>query len=256
MVDGHRGTGSMSITQSRTSWGVELGRHRFSVTRVREARTIGGLDRPPIRVRAPVPRAPSRTPAWPIAIGAFASISAFGLFVVGAIASEPAIPRQQSRYSLSLPVPARAAAVVKALARARKPQAAAHDASAWSDLSGSRFDLGDEPYVVRAMQAGEFQEWLGSDGQRRFLSAGPEQADGDRRCRELALLVRDPNGSSRTRTARRCGPLADAGRTMAASTPASTASDVADLSPDANARPADPAYVVVGEADPAVAAGR
>lgn len=193
---------SMTVAQSRTSWGFEIGRHRLSVTRTREARTIGQM------IDAPRSR-PSHRPAWPLAIGAFASVSAFGLFVFGAVASEPLMPRQQVRYSVSLPVPVRASRPVKDT-RVHKIRTAPAlvDAGEWigSNLSGPRFDAADEPYVVKAMHTGAFQEWLNSDGQRRFLNVGPEQAEGDRRCRDLALLIRASDNSSRTRSARRCLP--------------------------------------------------
>lgn len=193
---------AVTITQSRTSWGLEIGQHRLALTRMREARVVGQLKDPPARNVA--------KSAWPLAIGTFASVSAFGLFVFGAVASEPLPLPQFGRYSVSVPVPARSAAseVDAPIRRARKIRVAvppvAVPTSQEVAFSGSRFELADEPYVTKAMRTGEFQEWLGADGQRRFLSVGAEQADGERRCRELALLVRRTDGSNQARSARRC----------------------------------------------------
>lgn len=194
----------MTVIQSRTSWGVEVGRHRLSVSRTHEARTIG---RTGDLSRRPISRTLVFRPAWPLAVGTFASVSAFGLFVFGAVASEPLLPQEKARYLVSLPVPIRATKPVKAV-HIRKAQTLSRstDARKWVDEvpSGPRFDAADEPHVVQAMHTGEFQEWLAPDGQRHFLSVGSEQAGGRSRCRDMALLVRGSDGSSRTRTARRC----------------------------------------------------
>lgn len=188
-----------TIKQSHTSWGIRFGRHEFEVTRTREARAIGQHTVP--FVASQVAR-----PIWPLAIGTFASVSAFGLFVFGAVASEPLLPGGRSHYSVSVPVPALTSKVSVAVP-SRRATNRAKDRSVVPILavaSGPRFDAEDESYVAKALRSGEFQEWLGSDGQRRFLNAGPEQAEGGERCRDLALLVRRTDGSSRTRSARRC----------------------------------------------------
>ena len=193
---------AVTITQSRTSWGLEIGHHRMAVTRMREARVVGrhaefGAARSAVR------------PVWPLAIGTFASVSAFGLFVFGAVASEPLLP-QFARYSLIVPVPARSETPVITIPirHARKVRTAVPPTTALpaqdAISSGTRFEAADEPYVAKAMRTGELQEWLGADGQRRFLSAGAEQVDGDRHCRELALLVRRTDGNNQAYGARRC----------------------------------------------------
>lgn len=206
--------GPVTITQSRTSWGIEVGRHRMAVTRMREARTVGGTD---------APRGQPTTPKsiWPIAIGTFASVSAFGLIVFGAVASEPLPFVGHQRYSVSVPLPAPSAKQTTGHpAHAPKARIVTMIAPATpladdADASAHRPALPDEVYVARAVRTGELQEWLGADGQRRFLSAGPEQVDGDQRCRALALLIRRTDGGNEVRNSRRCADAPASGRAVA-----------------------------------------
>lgn len=206
MVDAaHSAMNSNSVTlmQSRTSWGIEFGRHRISLTRMREARAVGRLD--DASSGRSIPKL-----IGPIVIGTFASVSAFGLTVIGAGASEPSPFQGSPHYAVSVPVPTRA--TKRPVRLPDRPSLKSRQASAETGtpprsgeiLSGARFDAEDEPHVAQAMQAGEFQEWLGADGQRRFLNAGPMQAETGKRCRDLVLLVRRMDGSSHTRSARRC----------------------------------------------------
>jgi hypothetical protein len=62
----------------------------------------------------------------------------------------------------------------------------------------------DEVYLDNAMRTGEMQEWIGSDGNRRFLRVGPEQVVGGRRCRALATLIRRTEGDNEVRQSQRC----------------------------------------------------
>lgn len=239
---GHPARGPVAITQSRTSWGIELGRHRLAVTRMREARTVGGADA--ARDRPTTPRS-----VWPVAIGTFASVSAFGLIVFGAVASEPLSFAGHQRYSLSVPLPARSARATpdrstrppKARVAAAIPPAVTLDDGA----DGSALPiLADEIYVARAVRTGEFQEWLGADGQRRFLSAGPEQVDGDRRCRALALLIRRADGGNEVRNSRHCTDAPASGPatvSLEEDAPSRAASDVALVSPEEEAAGQDAA---------------
>ncbi len=192
----------MTITQSRTSWGFELGRQGLIVTRSRDTRTIGA------RYTAVSIPPPARRFVWPFAIGTFVSVSAFGLVVFGALAAEPALFSQPSRYLLSVPVPARAPrhAISPRPHRLKSRWAALAPSSPLFDesIAGDRFGVEDELYAAKAMRTGKFQEWLGADNQRRFMTAGPAQIETSHLCRNLVLLVRQMDGSSQTQSARRC----------------------------------------------------
>lgn len=194
---------NVTITQSRTSWDLEFGRRSLCVTRIREARTLGPAN---IAVgRRDAPRL-----IWPLVIGIVISITAFGLAVVGAVASEPSYLQKATRYSVSVPVPEPETKRPHRLANHQFKRSrpalppTAFSASSAAILSGDRFDAEDEPYAAKAMEAGEFQEWLGADGQRRFLNAGPVHTKGGKLCRDMALLIRRTDGSSLARSAQRC----------------------------------------------------
>lgn len=177
------------LTQSRTRWGVEIGGLQLAVTRTREERRRGdGVTR---SARGP----------WGIAIGAFASLSALALLVVGAGAARP---ESQARYSVVVPVPEVAAPAVRRVAPATpRPTVGVVAAKPVMTLDKA-FGSADEPYVARALASGAFQEWEDAAGQRRFLTAGPARIAGGRACRNLALLIRLPDGGSRVRSAERC----------------------------------------------------
>ncbi|WP_375392506.1 hypothetical protein [uncultured Sphingomonas sp.] len=189
-----------AVSRTRTSWDVELGGLRFGITRTRETQTAGD---------AVVPTRAAR-PAWPLAIGAFAGVSALGLAVMGATAAvRPDLP---ARYMVSMPVPALAppprAHHVHRPAPVRTGAAAVSPADARDG-----FAAGDAPYVARALRTGAFQEWSDADGQHRFLTAGPGRAGADgKTCRDLALLVRLADGGSHVHAAQRCTaePVSDA----------------------------------------------
>lgn len=192
-----RGMSTVSINQSRITWGLEIGSHHLRVTRTAEARTFAPLT----DMRRASRRASGNV--WPIAIGTFASVSAFGLLVFGAIAAVPMLPHRG--YALSIPIPPRARSDIgglhhrklKIAALLRRPIAAAL-------ASGTPFAATDELYVVKAMRSGDFQEWSEPDGERRFLSVGPERIDEKGRCRDLVLLVRNRDGESQTHNGWRC----------------------------------------------------
>ena len=183
-----------------TSWGIEIGRLRLAVTRTRDARTVGRAVAPP----RPVPRAAS-----PFAAGALAGMGAVALLVVGASAERPTA----SRYMVSVPVPGPAVRhLARPAPRKRAPAPTPPAAALAGDPSGETFDVGDEPYVAKAMATGAFQEWEDAAGQRRFLTAGPAHFADGRSCRAMALLVRLAEGGSHVRSAQRCttGPVSDA----------------------------------------------
>ena len=193
----------VAINQSATRWAVEIGRFRVAVTRTRETRGAGLV--PPW-----LPRAAAR-PFWPIATGAFASISALALLVVGAGATRPV---ETGRYMLSVPVPS---APVRHVARSHHrpaPGLAAPRTLAPPNMTagGDPFEAADKLYVDQAMQTGAFQEWRDAAGQQRFLTAGPPRAVGGKTCRDMALLIRFAEGGSRVHTAERCttAPVSDA----------------------------------------------
>ena len=189
-----------AVTRTRTSWDVELGDLRFGITRTRETQTAGD---------AAVPTRAAR-PGWPLAIGAFAGVSALGLAVMGATAAvRPDLP---ARYMVSMPVPALAPPPRAHHVRRPGPARTATPALSIADARDG-FAAGDAPFVARALRTGAFQEWSDADGERRFLTAGPARAGPDgQTCRDLALLVRLADGGSHVHAAQRCTaePVSDA----------------------------------------------
>ncbi len=186
-----------TVVQSRSNWSVEVGRHRLSVTRTRERRVIGGAGGAPARA--------ARRSIWPVAAGVFTTVSAFGLVVVGAVAT----PRlaERARYAVSVPVPTTdrmTAASPAHLASGRTPSRLAALSRPAGDASSTRFEAGDEPHVAAAMASGEFQEWRDAAGQLRFLTAGTARTDAGRHCRDLALLTHLAGGGSHVVSERRC----------------------------------------------------
>ena len=201
MVDAAQFTGGLSavsITQSRTTWGLQIGSHQLRITRTTEARAFSPSGGPRRGLRT------ASSHVWPLAIGTFASVSAFGLLVFGAIASVPSLPHQGYALSVLVPPPARPD---RRKLHHRKPHTTASSSPRRFDepiMSGTHFDAADEPYVRKAMGSGDLQEWSGPSGERRFLSVGPERIDGKGRCRDLVLLVRDKDGESQTHDGWRC----------------------------------------------------
>ena len=82
--------------------------------------------------------------------------------------------------------------------------------------------------MARALATGAMEEWEGTDGQRRFLTAGPARVADGRTCRAMALLVRLADGGSHVRSGERCttAPVSDAPANPVA--PVENASDGAD----------------------------
>lgn len=193
----------MTLTQSRTSWTLELGSFCISMTRMREARTVGCLEDAIGKRRFP-------KLVWPIAVGTFASVSALGLAVIGASASELSSYPNSPHRTVSVPVPTaekkRPLRLPERKPRSSRPASAESEKSSRSGEipPGARFDAEDEVHVARAMLVGELQEWLGADGKQHFLNAGPAQLEAGRLCRDLVLLVRRTDGGSHTRSIRRC----------------------------------------------------
>lgn len=181
-----------TLVQSRSSWDVEVGRHRWSFTRTRETRTVGYGGRaeasPPARI------------FWPIVIGCFAVVGAFGLMVAGAFATPPSPGRPD--YVLSIAVPAAPPSGASGGRKHRAPSRRASlapgtrlaDTISPAALAGEN----DDRHIALAMRTGAFQEWRDAAGQARFLTAGPVQAEAGRQCRQMALLVRRASGNQVT----------------------------------------------------------
>ena len=185
-------TEPVRVARSRTRWALEIGRLRVEITRTREAHTVGvpatGLAARPASF-------------WPVVAGTFVSVSAFALVVFGARATQR--PPDRPRYIVSVAVPA-APHVAETPRRRPAIGREAPPMEVQATARDSHFDFDEEPHVAAAMRTGELQEWLGDDGQRRFLTAGPASAEGDRRCRDLALLTRLAEGGSHVRALHRC----------------------------------------------------
>lgn len=193
MTDSLRPAPTSNAThQSRTAWDVEIGRLRFAVSRTRETRSVGSAG--------PAARPPRTVGSF--ASGAVAGIGAVALLVVGASAA----PRPPAPYLVSVPIPAPAQ---RALVRPTHHTVVAGRSSprAVVTMAPAAFDRADEPYVVKAMATGAFQEWEDVLGQRRFLTAGPAHVAGGRYCRDMALLVRLAEGGSHVRSATSCKPM-------------------------------------------------
>ena len=155
------------------------------------------------------PVAPTRS-TRPFAIGALAGVSALGLLALGAIAPARLALAGRPRYSVSVPLAPRSAKHIAGRApHVSRIRVAAGEAALLppDDVNVARPPLGtssEDLYIERAMRTGQLQEWLGVDGQRRFLNVGPEQEDGDRYCRDMVMLIRRADGRSETRSSRRC----------------------------------------------------
>ena len=198
------GQSTVTITRSRQSWTLEFGRERWALTRVREACTVATSS--PLETSLPI--VPPKK-LWSLAAGAFASVSAFGLIAFGAAASEPSLRSGEKRYLVSVPLPSRAERHTRQAAVSPNEKRTAlilnsAPLAPKSKLPIEIVTIADEVYFDNAMRTGEMQEWIGSDGNHRFLTVGPEQVIEGQRCRALATLIRRTEGANEVRQSQRC----------------------------------------------------
>lgn len=165
----------------RTLLALEVGGFRLSLTRT-------GSAAGPAQAR-------------PFGVGAFTGLAVATLALAGASAAPR--PEALTRYTVSVDVPAPVARVVRPAPRPSPGRVSSKAVAAAAPVDAP-FEGADAPYVARAMATGAFQEWMGADGQLRFLTAGPARTEGVRTCRDLALLIRLAEGGSRVRSAERC----------------------------------------------------